>query len=78
MGVPKLKLLLSQNFERLYLFQIKSILKVGRQYLIPLENIFPTMYSTLQLNLIYPDFKGFVVGSQIFNLTPAPSFDHNS
>jgi hypothetical protein len=29
-------------------------------------------------NHLTPTLKGFVVGSQIFNLVPDPSFDHNS
>ncbi len=51
-GVPKLGLLLSQNFRCSHLFQIKFFFKVRGQYLISLENIFPMMYSTVQLNLI--------------------------
>jgi len=51
-GVPKLGLLLSQNFGRLYFYQIKSILRVRGKYLIAFENIFPTMCSTFQSDLI--------------------------
>jgi hypothetical protein len=51
-GVPKLGLLLSQNFGHSYLYQIKSFLRVQRNYFIALENIFPMAYSTFQLNLI--------------------------
>jgi hypothetical protein len=67
--VPKLGLLLFQNFGRSYHSQIKSVLKVQGQYLIAFENIRPHLT---------PDFKGFIVESQIPNLTPTPSFDHNS
>jgi hypothetical protein len=49
------------------------------QYFIALEKVFQMVYSTPQSDLIWPlSFKGLVVGSQIPNLTPAPSFDQNS
>ncbi len=44
-GVPKLGLLLSQNFGCLYIFQI-FFLKSVRTSFITFENIFPTMYNT--------------------------------
>jgi len=47
MGVPKLELLLSLNFRRSYISQIKFVLKVRGQYLISCENIFPTVYNML-------------------------------
>jgi len=56
-GVPKLGLLQSQNFGLSYLFQIKSFLKIRSQYLIALKNIFPMVYSTPQLDLIWPLFS---------------------
>jgi hypothetical protein len=52
-GIPKLGLLLSQNFGRSYLSQFKSILRVRGHYLIALENIFPTMYSTFIPNFTH-------------------------
>jgi hypothetical protein len=51
-GVPKLGLLLSQNFGHSYLSQIKFVLKVRGKYLIALENIFPMVYNKLPFNLI--------------------------
>ncbi len=50
--VPKLGLLLSQNFECSYLFQIKFSLKIQGEYLTALENIFPKVYSMFQSDLI--------------------------
>jgi hypothetical protein len=35
------------------------------------------MYCTTQLEMITPDLKGFMVRSQIGNLAPGFSFDHN-
>jgi hypothetical protein len=52
--VPKLGLLLFQNFGRSYLFQIKSSLKIQGEYLTALENIFPKVYNMLQSDLIWP------------------------
>ncbi len=52
--VPKLGLFVSQNFGHSYISQIKFVLKMQWQYLIALENIFPTLYSMLQLDLIWP------------------------
>jgi hypothetical protein len=51
-GVPKLGLLLSQNFGHLYHSQIESFLRVRGHYYIALENLFSMVYSTLQSNLI--------------------------
>ncbi len=56
MGVPKLGPLLSQNFGCSYLFQIKFVLKMQRQHLIFLKKN-PIMYSTPQLELIWPLFS---------------------
>ncbi len=80
-GVPKLGLLLSQNFGHSYLSQIKSFFSVRGQYFIALENIFPTMYNTFQLDLIWFLLsRGLLskVKLSIWNFTPGPSFDHNS
>jgi hypothetical protein len=52
-GVPKLGFLLSQNFGHPYLSQIKSVMKMQGQYLITLENIFPTVHNMFQLDLIW-------------------------
>jgi hypothetical protein len=52
MKVLKLGLLLSQNFERSYFSQIKYFLKMRAKYFIAFENIFSTVYSTLQSYLI--------------------------
>jgi hypothetical protein len=51
-GVPKLGLLLSQNFGRSYLFQNKFVLNMQRQYFIDLKKIFPKMYFMLQFEII--------------------------
>jgi hypothetical protein len=53
MGVPKLGLLLSQNFGLPYFFQIKYFLRIESQNFMALENIFPMMYNTFQLDLIW-------------------------
>jgi len=53
-GVPKLGLLLSQNFGRSYICQIKYVLKVQWQYLIALEFFFSMVYSMFQSDLIWP------------------------
>jgi hypothetical protein len=50
-GVPKLRLLLSQNFGRSYL---KPFSRMWQKYLIALENIFPSVYNKLQSDLIWP------------------------
>jgi len=52
MKVLKLGLLLFQHFGCSYLFQIKYVLRMQRQYLIAFKNIFPIMYSMPQLDLI--------------------------
>jgi hypothetical protein len=52
-GVPKLGLLLFQNFGCSYFFQIKYFLKMWRQHFIAFKKIFPTMYTTLQLDFIW-------------------------
>jgi hypothetical protein len=72
MGVPKLGLLLSQNFGCLYLSQIKSFFENVRKIFYSFQKIFPIGAH------LAPIFKGFMVESQISNLTLAPSFDHNS
>jgi hypothetical protein len=79
MEVPKLGLLLFQNFGRSYLSQIKSILRIRRQYLIALQKVFSNGVSHFPIkpHLTFA-FKGFMLKSQIPNLTPTPSFDHNS
>jgi hypothetical protein len=69
-GIPKLGLLLSQNFGRLYFFQIKFVVKMQGQHLIALENIFSMVYNTLITPHLTPTFKGFVVRNQILNLIP--------
>jgi hypothetical protein len=78
MRVPKLGLVLSQNFRHSYLFQIKSILKIWRQYPIALKKIFSTCITCTNHNSFDPYFQGFVVGSQIPNLTIALFINHNS
>ncbi len=57
-GVPKLGLLLSQNFKCSYLPQIKHIWSMWGQQLITLKNIFPTVYCTPQSKIIWPLFYG--------------------
>ncbi len=46
-------LLLSQNFERSYLSQIKFVLRMRGKYLITFEIIFPMVYNTFQLDFIF-------------------------
>ncbi len=78
-GVPKLRLLLSQNFGHSYIFEIKFVLRMRNKYFIAFKK---DLSKGVQHALIGPHltlaFKGFVVGSQIPNLTLAFSFDHNS
>ncbi len=58
-GVPKLGLLLSQNFGHSYLFQIKFVLTVQEQYLIAFENIFPMVCIEISnWTSFYPWFQG--------------------
>jgi hypothetical protein len=51
---PKTRTLTIQKIWMLIFFKVKSILKMQGQYFIAFENIFLTMYSTSQLNLIWP------------------------
>jgi hypothetical protein len=53
-GVPKLRLFLSQNFGHSCLSQIKFFLRNWRQNIIALKKIFPKLYNMLQPNLICP------------------------
>ncbi len=41
------------------------------------KNLFNGAWKSLIESHLTPPFKGLVVGSQIHNLTPTPSFDHN-
>ncbi len=78
-GVPKLGLLLSQNFGRSYLFQIKFFFKNVKAKSYSLQkNLSKGVYHAPIGAHLTPAFKGLVVKSQIPNLTPAPFFDHNS
>jgi hypothetical protein len=79
MGVPKLGLLLPQNFGCSYFFQIKFVLRIRGQYLITLQKVFFNGVSHVPIkpHLTFA-FKGFMFKSQIPNLTSTPSFDHNS
>ncbi len=72
-------LLLSQKFGRLYLFQIKFFFKMRGEYLIALKKVFPNnvQHALIKAHLT-PTFQGFVVGTQILNLTLTLSFEHNS
>jgi hypothetical protein len=54
MRVPKLGLLLSQNFGRSYFSQIKFFLKMQGQYLIAFKTICPMVYNTPPLEFIRP------------------------
>jgi len=47
-GVPKLGLLLFQDFGCSYMFQINFILRVQGQYFIAFENTFLMVYNTFQ------------------------------
>jgi hypothetical protein len=53
-GVPKLRLLLSQNFGHSYFSQIKLFLRIWRQYLISFKIIFPRVYNMPQSKFIWP------------------------
>jgi hypothetical protein len=78
MGVPKLGLLLSQNFKHSYLFQIKFILKMWGQYLVALKKIFD-MHSMPQSKLIWPLFsRGLWSGVKFPIWFPPFFFYHNS
>jgi len=52
--VPKLGLLLFQNFGCSYFSQIKSVLRMQGQYFISFITIFLTVYNTPQSKLIWP------------------------
>jgi hypothetical protein len=70
MGVPKLGLLLSQNFRHSYISQINFFLKMRRRHLITQNDLSNDVLHTLiQVHLTHA-FKRFVVRSQISNLTP--------
>jgi hypothetical protein len=74
-GVLKLGFLLSQNFGHLYLSQYKSVLMVPYSPWKDLSNGGYHVPIGLHLTLF---FKGFMVESQIFNLTATLFIDHNS
>jgi hypothetical protein len=63
MGVSKLKLLISHNFGRSYVFQIKFFLEMRGKYFVTFKKIFPTAPIGTHLT---PVFKEFMIGS----LTP--------
>ncbi len=79
MGVPKLGLLLSQNFGHSYLLQEKLVFKHGRE-------LSYSHSKHLSINILHapitnhftPALRGFVFKSQNFNLIFDPSFDYNS
>ncbi len=78
MGVPKLKLLLSQNFGHSYLFQINFFGNAKEIFYSPQKDLSNgVMHAPIKAHLTFT-FKGFVVESIVFNLTPTLSFDHNS
>jgi hypothetical protein len=79
MGVPKLGLLLSQKIGHSYFFQIKPFLEHVKATSYNLQKDFSNRVSHTPIrNHLTPALRGFVVGSQILNLTPDLSFDHNS
>jgi len=44
----------------------------------PQKDLFNVVYHPSIKRHLTPNFKGFVVGSQIFQFDSAPYFDHNS
>ncbi len=78
-GVPKLGLLLSQNFGRSYISSNQVYFESARAISYSswkyLSN--DVYHAPIGLHLT-PDFKGFIIKSQVFYLTHAPSFDCNS
>jgi hypothetical protein len=79
MKVPNLGLLLSQKLRRSYLLQIKPFWNMQGDYLIfPKKDLSNSVLHSQIKDYLTPTLRGFVVRSQIPNLTPIPSFDHNS
>jgi hypothetical protein len=76
--IPKLGPLLSWNFGRSYLPQFKPFWSIWGNYFIALKWYFQHYITCPNQNYLTLILRGFVVGSQIPNLTPNPSFDHNS
>jgi hypothetical protein len=75
----QVKFLLSQNFGYLYIFQIKLVWNMQGKYFIVLKKIFPMVYWHTPIKAYLAlALKGFVVGSEIFNLNFNPSFYYNS
>jgi hypothetical protein len=77
-GVPKLGLLLSQIFWRLYLPQIELFWSMQGWYLIALKKIFPMMYFTPQSKIIWPLLLGDLWSGIKISIWLNLSFDHNS
>ncbi len=79
-GIPKLRLLLSQNFGCSYLSQIKFFFVENMKIIsyIPQKDLSKGVQHTpieAHLSLV---FNGFMVRNQFLNLNPTPSFDHDS
>ncbi len=73
-GVPKLGLLLSQNFGHSNLSQIKYILKVQGQYFKTFENIFLTVYNIFNWTSFDPCFQGNCGWESNFQFDSYPFF----
>jgi hypothetical protein len=71
--------LLSQNFGCSYLPQIKIFLEHRTTITYSFQKYLSNgvLFAPIG-NHLTPTLRGFVIGSQILNLTPDPSFDHNS
>ncbi len=70
--------LLSQNFGCSYLYKKKVFLECTRVISYNPQNYLSNGVLQAQIkDHLTPFLRGFVVESQIFNLTPNPSFDHN-
>jgi hypothetical protein len=79
MGVPKLRLFLSQKNGHSYFFQIKFFLEhVRATSYNPQKDFYKRVSHTPIKDHLTLALRRFVVGSQIPNLTPNLSFDHNS
>jgi hypothetical protein len=78
MGVPKLRLLLSQSFRHSYLPQINFLLHARALCYSPQKDLSNNVSHALTGDHSTLTLRGFVVGNQVHNLVPILSFDHNS
>jgi len=79
MGVPKIRLLLSQKISCSYLLQIKCVWSMQGKYFIAFKKKkFNNLLHASIRDHLMPTLRGFMVRNQIPNLTLGSSFDHNS